>query len=225
MKFTMEEILVVIGLVRCVSKKNSIITGGAMRNVNIRKSIRGSTSVKFAILLMLLVGLGIAADYRMSLPGSSLVDRMRAQPAVLDMDTLTGRETEAEILRAYHYLHNTCAPEPGPLGNSVCWAPVSKVNGIAARQIAFFFRDDRLSAVRVSLAKDAHPKMLALLQKGFGPERQFGEQTGAFGNKVVGWMRPSGVIAINDSAEGDDEPVVLWTSSDSIVKKVLENKG
>ena len=29
MKFTMEEILVVIGLVRCVSKKNSIITGGS----------------------------------------------------------------------------------------------------------------------------------------------------------------------------------------------------
>jgi len=194
-----------------------------MRSVNIKKSIRGSTSVKFAILLMLLAGLGIAVDYRMSLPGSSWVDRMRAKPVVLNMDSLTGRESEAEILQTYHYLHHTCTSEAGPLGNSVCWATVSKVDGVDARLISFFFRDDRLSAVRVSFSEEDHPKMLALMQKRFGPQRQFGQRTDAFGNKIVGWIRPGGVIAINESVEGDEEPILLWTSADTVMKKVLGN--
>lgn len=192
-----------------------------MRSVNGKKSIHGSTSVKFAILLMLLAGLGIAVDYRMSIPGSSLVDRMRAKPVVLDMDSLTGRETEAEILQTYHYLHHTCTSKTGPLGNSVCWATVSKVDGIDARLISFFFRDDRLSVVRVSFSTEDHPKMLALMQKRFGQERGFGQRTDAFDNKIVGWIRPSGVIAINDSAEGDEEPILLWTSTNTVLNRVL----
>ena len=192
-----------------------------MRNIHSRKSIQGSASVKFVLLVMLLAGLALAVNYRMSLPGHSWVDRMRAQPTILNMDTLTGRETEAEILQTYHYLHHTCTSETGPLGNSVCWANVTKVNGIEAKLIAFFFRDDRLSAVRVMFPDESHPQMLALMQKKFGPERQFGERTDAFGNKIVGWMRPNGVIAINDSAEGDEDPILLWTSRDMVMKKVL----
>lgn len=204
-----------------VTKTINKSKGRAMRSIVVRKHIHGSTSVKFAILLMLLAGLAIAVNYRMSIPGSSWVDRMRAKPMVLNMDSLTGHETQAEVLQTYHYLHHTCTSESGPLGNTVCWATVTKVDGVDARLISFFFRDDRLSAVRVSFADKDHPKMLALMQKRFGPERQFGEKTDAFGNKIVGWIRPSGVIAINVSIEGDDEPIMLWTSRDSVMKKLL----
>lgn len=68
-----------------------------MRTIKTGRSIRGSVSVKFVVLLLLLAGLGVAVDYNMSIPGSSLVDRMRAKPVVLDMDSLSGRETQSEI--------------------------------------------------------------------------------------------------------------------------------
>jgi hypothetical protein len=191
-----------------------------MRTIKAGRSARGSASVKFAILLVLLAGLGIAVDYRMSIPGSSVVDRLYAKPVVLDMDALSG-DSQLSIKQAYHYLHHTCAAEHGILGDSVCWATISEFNGIDARLIAFFFRNDRLSAVRVAFPVESHPKVLALMQKRFGPERRFGLRTDAYGNKIVGWMRPSGVIAISDSAEGEEEPFVLWTSADAILKKVL----
>ncbi|OGU23297.1 MAG: hypothetical protein A2580_16915 [Hydrogenophilales bacterium RIFOXYD1_FULL_62_11] len=169
---------------------------------------------------MLLAGLGIAVDYRMSIPGSSLVDRLRAKPVVLDVDSLSG-ENQLSIKQTYHHLRYTCAPEHGILGDFVCWATVSDFNGIDARLIAFFFRNDKLSSVRVSFSAEDHPKMLSLMQKRFGPERRFGQRTDAFGNNIVGWIRPSGIVAINDSADGNEEPFLLWTSADTILKKVL----
>jgi len=45
---------------------------------------------------MLLAGLWVAVDYRINLSGSSLIDWLYARPVVLDVDTLTGGETERE---------------------------------------------------------------------------------------------------------------------------------
>jgi len=190
-----------------------------MRTIKTGSSMGGSASVKFAIMLMLLAGLWVAVDYRMSTPGSSLYDRFYAKSIVLDMDALS-RENRQTITQTYHDLRYTCAAEHGILGDSVCWATISSFNGIDARLVAFFFRNDRLSNVRVSFPEKSHPVVLSLMQKRFGPERKFGQRTDAFGNKIIGWIRPSGVIAINDSAEGAEEPFVLWTSTEEVLKRM-----
>jgi hypothetical protein len=69
-----------------------------MRKVEIKRFIHGRVPIKFVILLVLLAGLGIIVDYRMSTPGSNVVDHLRAKPVVLDMDTLSGRETLLAML-------------------------------------------------------------------------------------------------------------------------------
>ena len=43
-----------------------------------------------------------------------------------------------------------------------------------------------------------------------------------FRNKIAGWIRQTEIIAINDSAEGDKEPFVLWSSMGSILKKAFD---
>lgn len=192
-----------------------------MRTIKAGSSIRGSTSVKFAILLMLLAVLGVAVDYNMSIPGSSLVDRLRAKPVVLDMDSLSGRETQSEITQTYHHLHHTCTPETNPLGDHVCWATVSEFNGIDARVIAFFFREGKLSAVRVSFAAENHPAMFSLMEKKYGPSRTFGGGTDAFGNNIVGWVRPSGFVTANDRLSGDEDALLLWVSTGKVLNKVF----
>lgn len=192
-----------------------------MHNVKIKRFIYGSASVKFVILLMLLAGLWIAVDYRMSIPGSSLVDRLRANPVVLNMDSLSGRETQSEITRTYHQLRHTCTPETNPLGDHVCWATISEFNGIDAQGIAFFFREGKLSAVRVSFAAENHPAMFSLMEKKYGPSRTFGAGTDAFGNNIVGWARPSGIITANDRLSGDEEALLLWVSTGDVMKKAF----
>lgn len=192
-----------------------------MRNIKIKRFIYGSAAVKFVILLMLLAGLGIAVDYRMSIPGSSLVDRLRAKPVVLDMDSLSGRETQSKITRTYHHLHHTCTSEINPLRGYVCWATVSEFNGIDARVIAFFFREGKLSAVRVSFAAENHPAMFSLMEKRYGPSRKFGGGTDAFGNNIVGWVRPSGFVTANDRLSGDEDALLLWVSTGNVLKKAF----
>lgn len=192
-----------------------------MRNIKIKRFIYGSVSVKFVILLLLLAGLGVAVDYRMSIPGSSLVDRLRAKPVVLNMDSLSGRETQSEITRTYHHLRHTCTSETNPLGDHVCWATVSEFNGIDARVIAFFFREGKLSAVRVSFAAENHPAMFSLMEKKYGPSRKFGKETDAFGNNIVGWARPSGFVTANDRLSDDEEAVLLWVSTGNVLKKAF----
>jgi hypothetical protein len=170
---------------------------------------------------MLLAGLWIAVDYRISLAGSSLVDRLYAKPVVLDVDRLTGRETELEITQTYHHLRHTCVPEPGILGDRVCWSTVSEFNGIDARLLSFFFRDDRLSAVRVSFGAEHHPEMFALMEKRFGAARPFGAGTDAFGNNIVGWVRGGGFVAANDRLSGDEEGLLLWLSTSTVLNKAF----
>lgn len=192
-----------------------------MGNITIKRFIYGSASVKFVILLMLLAGLWLAVDYRMSIPGSSFVDRLRAKPVVLNMDSLSGRETQSEITRTYHHLDHTCTPETNTLGDHVCWAAISEFNGIDARVIAFFFREGKLSAVRVSFAAENHPAMFALMEKKYGPSRTFGGGTDAFGNNIVGWARPAGFVTTNDRLSDDEEALLLWVSTGNVLKKAF----
>jgi hypothetical protein len=103
----------------------------------------------------------------------------------------------------------------------VCWATVSEFNGIDARLISFFFRNDQLSALRVSFAAEHHPEMFSLMEKRFGTARAFGGRTDAFGNNIVGWMRRSGFVATNNRVSGDEESLLLWLSTSTVLNKVL----
>lgn len=192
-----------------------------MRAFKAIRSLRGSASVKFVILLLLLAGAGLAVDYRMSIPGTSLFERLQAKPVVLDVDSLKGSETPSEIKGLYHQLDYTCTPETNPLGDEVCWSPVSEFNGIEAQIIAFFFDDGELSAVRVSFKAEQQPKLYSQMENRFGEAREFGRRSDAFGNNVVGWRRPSGFVVTNDKLSGDEEGLLLWLSSAKVLSGLL----
>lgn len=174
------------------------------------------------VFLVVLVGiLGIVLQYNYGTPGESIVDRVRAKAVVLDFDSLNPETTPAQIQQSWHHLHYTCVPEYGPLGNHVCWAPISDFNAIEARIIAFFFRDGHLSVVRVSFAPENHPKIFSLLEKRFGPSQVFGANRDSYGNNIVGWTRLLGVVAVNDQVGPKQEALVLWLSRDQVLKKGL----
>lgn len=192
-----------------------------MRTLNTAHRHRGGSVVTFLILLLILAGAGVAVDYRMSTPGTSLIERLQAKPVVLDMDTLKGSETQADIKNIYHQLDYTCTPETNGLGSEVCWSSISDFNGIDAQILAFFFDDGELSAVRVSFKAEHQPKVYSQMERRFGEAREFGQRTDAFGNNVVGWRRPSGFIVTNDSLSGDEEGLLLWLSREKVLSGML----
>lgn len=182
---------------------------------------RGSTLIKFVFLVVLLAGLGVAVEYRLGVPGTTIVDRFHAKPVVLDLDLLSGKDDQNKIRQTFHYLHHTCTSESSDLGDSVCWATISKFNEIDARVISFFFSREKLSAVRISFAAQNHPAVFALLSKRYGKEREFGHNADSYGNNIVGWIRPSGVVAINDHVDGDQEAILLWLSPGRVLMKAF----
>ena len=188
-----------------------------MHRIDMKRPNRGSKLAQYILLALLLAGLGIAWEYQLGVPGGTVVDRWRAEPVVMDLDLLNGKDDPQTIKQTYHYLYHTCAPEFSNLGDSVCWAPISKFNGMKARIIAFFFRKGELSAVRVSFPANSHPELFASLRKRYGQEVKFGRPTDKQWLTSVGWIRPNGIVATIDRAERLQETIVLWTSKTQIL--------
>lgn len=186
---------------------------------------RGSSILAFVFFMLLMGCIGIAVEYRTVVPGTSIIDRLRARPVVTDLDLLNGYDDLQKIKQDYHYLDFTCTAEKTMLGDYDCWATISKFNSIDAKIMAFFFRNAKLTAVRVSLDAENHPKMFSLLHKRYGPDRQFGSHADSYGNNIVGWIRPSGIVAINDHIEGDQEAILLWMSRSNNQMIVPEESG
>jgi hypothetical protein len=49
----------------------------------------------------------------------------------------------------------------------------------------------------------------------------FGANRDSYGNNIVGWMRPSGAVAVNDQVGPKQEALVLWLSLDQLLKQGL----
>lgn len=193
-----------------------------MKNNNSRNfSVTGNVLPKVILLLLLLGSLAAYLQYEYGTPGLSVIDRIKAKPVVLDLDLLEPNATPASIAQTFHYLRMTCAAEHGSLGDYACWAPVSEFNAIDARIIAFFYRDGHLSAVRISFAPENQPAIFSLLQKRYGTPREFGAHRDSYGNNIVGWIRHSGVVAINDSVGPKQEAILLWISGNKVLTDAL----
>jgi hypothetical protein len=71
--------------------------------------------------------------------------------------------------------------------------------------------------MRVSFAAKNHPELFSLLHKRYGQEHEFGRHADTYGNNIVGWIRPSGVVVVNDRVEGEQESILLWLSPSKIL--------
>lgn len=174
-------------------------------------------------MLVVVVVLGYAVfKHQYGIPGDSPFDRLAARPINVDFDAFSAGFDSARIKSDYHFLKFTCTPEPGsPLGDSVCWAPVTSVNGIDAKIAAFFFEKGKLSTVRLSFEGKYHAPFFSQMHVKYGPVRMIKPHGDIYGNNIVGWVRREGIVAINDHIEAKQEAIVLWISGPRILEKIF----
>jgi len=177
----------------------------------------------FVLLLLAAAGWGIY-DYQIGTPGERIYDRVFAKKALLDFDALEPSDTVDKIRQDYRGLHHTCTGDNSKFGDYVCWSPIKTLNGVDARVLAFFFRQGKLSAVRVSFSGKNHPEIFALLSKKYGEYHTFGRNRDAYGNNIVGWIRPNGIVAVNDEIDPKDEAILLWTSRSMVMDQALSGR-
>jgi hypothetical protein len=183
-----------------------------------KKGMGGIAVLKLVFLLLLVAVVAAIFQYQYGLPGETVVDRFWAKPIGLNLDELDSKTTQAEVQRTYHRLRHTCHSNSDSLGDHVCWAPISKFNALDARLVAFFFNKGQLSAVRVSFRSKSHPVLLSSLKEQYGETRDFGKDGGS--RNIVGWMRPTGIVAMNDQVEPQEDVILLWTSRHQIFERM-----
>lgn len=179
------------------------------------------TRILVTVLVIVLAAGYVGYKHEFGVPGTSLIDRLRAKPVILDLDAYHADLGEADIRNDLHHLHMTCTRETSSLGDRVCWAPISSYNDIDAETAAFFFKQGKLSFIRLSFSGKVHPQLFSQMHKKFGPVRPFKKSGDIHGNSIVGWIRPQGIIAINDHIEPQHEAIVLWISDENIFAQMF----
>jgi len=179
------------------------------------------TRILVAILVVVLGAGYVGYKHEFGVPGTSPIDWLRAKPVILDLDAYHGNLGENDIRRDLHQLHFTCTAETSSLGDRVCWAPITSYNDIDAKIAAFFFKEGKLTFIRLSFSGKEQPQLFSQMHKKYGPVRTFKKSGDIHGNSIVGWVRPKGIISINDHIEPQHEAIVLWISGEKMFAQMF----
>jgi hypothetical protein len=178
--------------------------------------------VKVTAAVVLGAILYVIVDYRTGVPGETLWERALAKPVVFSLDSLESGWTPDFVQRAFHHLKHTCGAERTTnLGDFMCWAPVATYNAVSAKGVVFFFRRNRLSAVRVTFTAEHHPEILDMLRKKYGDFRMISERGDTYGNSIVGWTLPNGIVSINDRVGPKQEAILLWLERGKVLTDAI----
>ncbi|TVT47423.1 MAG: hypothetical protein FHP94_15180 [Denitromonas halophila] len=138
----------------------------------------------------------------------------------LDLNTLSGRLTEAGVLRRFPELELRCQSAPADiqnLGDRVCYNYAKRFDGYGAHFVAFFLRDGKLASMKVDVPWWWHAGMEKRLIERYG--RPTGRQILPTGDqRLEGWQLAQGSVFYN--RDPDLNPLqwntVYWMSDRQI---------
>lgn len=140
----------------------------------------------------------------------------------LDLNTLSGSLTEADVLRRFPELDLRCQAAPASvqnLGDRVCYNYAKRFDGYGAHFVAFFLREGQLASMKIDVPWWWHAAMERRLIARYG--RPTGRQTFPSGNqRLEGWQLAQGAVFYN--RDPDLNPLqwntVYWMSEQQIAK-------
>ncbi|MDG9670222.1 hypothetical protein ONV78_20965 [Hahella sp. CR1] len=120
--------------------------------------------------------------------------------------------TENLLVQQFDHLYLVCQKESSDLGDRVCWTRISSLNGVPAKDIAFFFRDDRYRFLRVTFDVEKHRDLKSYLDDNFryvgispGSKEKVGQELGV-------WKTLKSTLATYvEAPRGEDEVMLTWS--------------
>lgn len=183
------------------------------------------TELKKAIILVILLSLGLYFLY----PGSeySIKNRFLAgikiwHSASINLDDLSPSLSATDIVSRYPELDLDCGIETSSLGNESCYNHVLSLNNADAWHVAFFFKKNRLSQVKMDFLESGHDVILASIKSQYGEPSNLEESTQTI--PLIMWTLEDGILVTNSSAYPGRTTQVLWVSKAEILNKFLRSK-
>jgi hypothetical protein len=93
-------------------------------------------------------------------------------------------------------------------------------NGIPARYLSLFFRDDRLSALKLNYREQHHAQFQEQLRRQLG-QPELVPRTGPAApsaDETLQWRTPYGMLIMKRKLLPDEEPVLFWLSAINLPK-------
>lgn len=170
-------------------------------------------AILWAATAFLAGGAFLLMDYLVSQPGESLTERAMAAPLALNLDDV-GWASGPQALRA---------ARPGTqfrcyevrdvsLGNEVCWAAISRLNRIEARVVAVFFRDGRMSGLRVTHPARHYAALVDEISYRYGRGDPVTLVDRGDTAAATIWLAGAGSVLLTDPSQRTGEVVFLWSS-------------
>lgn len=138
---------------------------------------------------------------------------LKVYPPVLNLDigALDAQLTQAAVQPAFNGVPMECRPETSELGDTACFARISLLNDMPAYSAAFFFRNQRVQAVRLAVQIESGPKLDQYLKQQFGKVIRITTPPRGPGKKpLVRYVLPHGMLMTSQQTSDLDELILLW---------------
>jgi hypothetical protein len=129
-----------------------------------------------------------------------------------NLQALDDRFTEPELLEVFPDIDWHCHYNETPFGNRLCFAPIGVYNTIPAHYIAVFFRDKRVSGVKITYRRIYHDQLIQQLlqQMGQPVKENSGIPEQGDGATLLRWDTTRGNVILKQVLNEKEEPVLFW---------------
>ena len=133
----------------------------------------------------------------------------------IDLRQLDNRFTQMDIQTVYSDIEWQCGRQASPFGDQLCGARVGTFNGYPARAMTFFFRDDRISALKLIYRDAYHTQLMGYYIQELGQPSNVAAAVaeGPDAAEVLEWHLERGTLLMKKALTEGDEPALVWMAT------------
>jgi hypothetical protein len=129
-----------------------------------------------------------------------------------NLEALDDRFTENELREIFPDIDWKCQNTRTDFGNRLCAAKIGIYNGIPARFIAVYFRDEWINGVRIRYRRRYHEQLIQQLLQQLGQPAKESVETSQPGvtETLLRWDTSRGNVVLKQVLKSDEEPSLVW---------------
>jgi len=133
----------------------------------------------------------------------------------ISVPDLDGGYSEADIKAVYQGTEWQCGQSQTAFGDRVCAAQIGTFNGFPARVATFFFRDGRVSAMKLIYRERYHQQIIGHYIGKLGQPDNVASAVaaGPDADDVLEWDLGKGILVLKKTLSLDDEPSLFWLAT------------
>lgn len=120
--------------------------------------------------------------------------------------------TRDEIKKVFSEIEWQCSTQETPFGNNLCAAQIGSFNGYPSRILGLYFRDDQISAFKLTYRDRYHEQLMGYFIRQLGQPTNVAAAVseGPDASSVLEWDLGHGMLLMKKELGKTDEPSVVW---------------